>query len=608
MLDYKNDRLDYGERLIPPTGYRLSRAVVATYSLDLNTLLSIPVALFYSQTLEGLESGERVQLLEAIQRCPEVLRIYHQAGKIHVPRSQNRLYGLLEDCVVGVLPKSENSSFHPKVWVLRYEQEQGPARYRLIVLSRNLTYDRSWDIAASLDGDVSDEPQERNIPLVAFVRYLFDRQTFAGGEHFLDELSRAEFSPPHGFNGNFRFHPIGVGSYRNPVERQKGVRMVCVSPFVHDATLDRLSRNVSGERWLFGRKEELKRLKPEALKGFQAYSLTDLVVDGESLNGAEDGEGEPLEQNLHAKLFVFKLGERANRWFIGSANATKAAFERNVEFLLELRGAGNAVQLECLLDDLLGPERDARVFEPFVPPEAPVDTAAEEALDRRVRRLEFDLLHALKITRAELVRSPNGTNYDLMLAILSEGLALADLEVRVAPFNTDHAPEPLPRSGQAEFRFENINESNLSRFLQFEILHEKECQRAFLLKIEVDGMPAGRVGTIVRGIVSDPEKFFEYLRFLLSDGFDKDASADGDAIRGSGDEGGIGTWSVQSPIFEQLLVTASRRPKRLKDIDDLIVQLLDGEGQDGKEIVPQDFLAFWQAFRGVISQAVEAAT
>src|SRR4051812_21546948 len=146
MLDYKRNRLDYGEQLIPPTGYRLKRAVAATFSLDLNTLLSIPVALFYAQTLDWIEGGERVQLLEAIQRCPEVLRIYHQAGRIHVPRHQNRLYGLLEDCVVGVTPKDVDSSFHPKVWLLRYEPDLGPARYRLVVLSRNLTYDRSWDI------------------------------------------------------------------------------------------------------------------------------------------------------------------------------------------------------------------------------------------------------------------------------------------------------------------------------------------------------------------------------------------------------------------------------------------------------------------------------
>ena len=155
MLDYKKDRLDYGEMLIPPEGYTLTRAVAATYSLDLNTLLSIPIALFYAQTLEGIGSGERIQLLEAIKRCPDVLRVYHQQGRISVPKKHNRLYGLLESCVIGIPPNGVYSSFHPKVWVLRYEAEEAPTRYRVIVLSRNLTYDRSWDVATSLVGEVT---------------------------------------------------------------------------------------------------------------------------------------------------------------------------------------------------------------------------------------------------------------------------------------------------------------------------------------------------------------------------------------------------------------------------------------------------------------------
>ncbi len=93
MLDFKKDRLDYGAMLIPPSGYHLAKAVAATYTLDLNTLLSIPVALFFSQTMEGSFEHEKVQLLDAIQRCPDVLRIYHQRGKIHVPQKHNRLYG-----------------------------------------------------------------------------------------------------------------------------------------------------------------------------------------------------------------------------------------------------------------------------------------------------------------------------------------------------------------------------------------------------------------------------------------------------------------------------------------------------------------------------------
>ena len=607
MLDYKRNRLDYGEMLIPPQGYRLAKAIAATYSLDLNTLLSIPIALFYAQTLEGTGEGERIQLLEAIQRCPEVLRIYHQKGRIHVPRNQNRLYGLLEDCVVGVLPKSADSSFHPKVWILRYESDSGPVRYRLIVLSRNLTYDRSWDIAANLDGDVTETVQERNQPLVDFARYLLDHETFADAESFVEGLSRVEFSPPKGFNGNFRFHPIGIGKYRNPIQSQTGEGVICITPFVHDAAIAKLRQNVPEQRWLFGRREELRRLKQETLEGINTYCLSSVIVDGESISNSEDGDSEPLEQNLHAKLFIYKRKGRGNIWFVGSANATKAAFERNVEFLLEMRGSSDAVQFETILDDLLGPERDVGVFEPFQPNAEPVDEDTQQALEQRVRQLEFDLFDSLEVIRAELVQSENTRNFDLLLTLQPGGTVWTDLEVKLAPFNSDHTTQVLAPAGPTEFRFENINESNLSRFLRFEIYHNKELQRAFLMKIDIAGMPTSRISKIIKGIISDRDKFFEYLRFLLADDFDKEAGNGGNDGGNKPADDASGLWDVTSPIFEQLLITASRRPGRLKEIDGIIQQLMEGDEQDDKRVVPQEFLTLWEAFRGMISKVSETS-
>lgn len=606
MLDYKRNRLDYGEMLIPPQGYRLAKAIAATYSLDLNTLLSVPIALFYAQTMEGAGDGERIQLLEAIQRCPEVLRIYHQAGRIQVPRSHNRLYGLLEDCVIGVKPRSADSSFHPKVWILRYEPEAGPARYRLIVLSRNLTYDRSWDIAANLDGEVAGSPQDQNRPLVDFARYLLGHESFDGAEGFLDELSRTEFSPPKGFSGNFRFHPIGIDDYRNPIPAQTGEAVICVTPFVHDAAIGRLRERVPGQRWLFSRREELRRLKPETLAGTNTFCLSNLIVDGESISAGEDGGSDQLEQNLHAKLFIYKRPGRGNVWFVGSANATKAAFERNVEFLLELRSKGEAIRFESILDDLLGPERDLGVFEPFSPGAEPLDDDAEQALEQRVRRLEFDLLNSLAVVRAELVPSANTRNFDLLLTLRPGGEPWTDLEVRLAPFNSDLGTLALAPIGETEFRFENINESNLSRFLRFEILHDREPLRAFLMKIDIAGMPPSRVAKIIKGIISDRDKFFEYLRFLLADGFDKEAGNGDDGGKRSG-ENDSGIWDVKSPIFEQLLIAAARRPGRLREIDGIIRQLTEGEEQDQGRVVPPEFLTLWAAFRDTIPPAQEGA-
>ena len=39
------DRINYGESLMPPAGYRLERAVGTTYSLDFETLTAIAISL-----------------------------------------------------------------------------------------------------------------------------------------------------------------------------------------------------------------------------------------------------------------------------------------------------------------------------------------------------------------------------------------------------------------------------------------------------------------------------------------------------------------------------------------------------------------------------------
>ncbi|QDT15063.1 phospholipase D family protein [Alienimonas californiensis] len=606
MLDLRKHRVDYGEQLVPPDGYALARAVAATYSLDLDTLLSVPVALFFAQTLEGTGGGERVQLLDAIRRSAGVLRVYHQRGRVKVPPRQNRLYGLLEDCVVGVPTAGPFASFHPKVWVLQFEGEGGPTRYRLLVLSRNLTAERSWDLAATLEGEVGEKPEKWNAPLVDFVRYLAGRKTFEGADAFLDDLARVRFAPPKGFHA-VRFHPIGIGgSSRNPVGRQRGERVLCISPFVHEHALDGLRRNVTGDRRLFGRTEELRRLPAAALAGLQAYALSDLVVEGESRDDAEDGGGEAARQELHAKLFVYHTHGRASRWFLGSANATKAALEKNVEFLLELRGSGEAVGIDRLLDEMLGPDRAGGAFEEFAPPEEPAAAEGDAAAERAVRRLEFDLLESLEVARAAVVRSANGANYDLELTLIgADRLPLDGMDVSVGAFNSGLKRRPLGREPRVDLRFENVTEGHLSRFLEFEIARDGEPLRSFLKKIDVTGLPEGRVGVIVRGVVGDAGGFLEYLRFLLAEEFEKppaddrrrDGSTAGDADGSPRDR--------QAPILERLLVTASRRPGRLKEIDAVIKELCDaddgapGEGPGGP-VVPETFLAFWRSFRAAL--------
>ena len=48
------------------------------------------------------------------------------------------------------------------------------------------------------------------------------------------------------------------------------------------------------------------------------------------------------------------------------------------------------------------------------------------------------------------------------------------------------------------------------------------------MKIDIAGLPETRVSTILKAIISDRDKFYEYLRFLLADEFDKGDGDGGD--------------------------------------------------------------------------------
>lgn len=144
--------------------------------MNLLALLTAPLAF----TLMGLSEDEApqsvdpVRLLNALQRNADRIHLFCQIGRIQVPASHHPLYTFLESSVIQVKAKMQNCVFHPEVWVLRYVARGGEhqaVRYRVLCLSRNLTFDRSWDTALVLCGELRrDRPrQARMAPLSGFV-------------------------------------------------------------------------------------------------------------------------------------------------------------------------------------------------------------------------------------------------------------------------------------------------------------------------------------------------------------------------------------------------------------------------------------------------------
>lgn len=599
MLDCKNNRLDYGKLLRPPDGYQLDQAVATTYSADLQTLLSIPVALVYAQTLEGDISEARVQLLEAIREFSQRVLIYHQKGQLHVPKA-NSLHALIEDTLVPVLPKDAYTAFHPKVWLIRYVAKDGdePPLFRLIVLSRNPTFDRSWDVACSLDGVITTRLQKENVPLLEFFKFLDRLQPIPHSGKLFEELARVEFTPPDGF-GKLVFHPIGIAGYeQNPVQVQKCDRALVISRFLHSKALQSIRKNTDKELHVLSEKVDLLPIPISLREQFRSYYLSDLIIEGEYNDLAEDGDPDLQKQHLHAKLFIFRTIGKASRWFLGSANATEAAFRRNVEFMVELSSDAYEARTRRVLSNLVDADGTGAFIE--LPSDEEKQDPKAEARRKAVREFEYALLKAE--IEAHLETGTQQGTYDLLFRIVSPAFPkIADFTVTVKPFNIDVTPQALTSVASKSLRFSAISESYLSRFIHFSITGRDFPSRQFLVCVPITGLPSQRLDRIFRKMIDSQDKFFQYLRFLLAEEITKE-----ELLRVPTNEGGTGTdgdsMGFDFPLYEQLLIAASRAPSKLRAVDDVIKKLT----AEDSNVVPTDFLEFWESFLPLLPKPEKA--
>ena len=219
-----------------PAGYRIDHAVATTFTLDLTAAMLPPFA------IAGLDVGGRrsdpITLLQALRHASDKVDLFCQAGAIAVPRSED-LVAFLEPMVHQVTPG--NRLFHPKIWLLRFTAEGAPPRYRLLVLSRNLTHDNTWDIAVRLDSEsVADESQQTNEPLTALLRWLPDHVHHIDPERrgrlltLADEVAHVVWERPEDVK-RLTLHAIGLpgvicGIVPGLVEGQVDVRDGAVDP------------------------------------------------------------------------------------------------------------------------------------------------------------------------------------------------------------------------------------------------------------------------------------------------------------------------------------------------------------------------------------------
>jgi hypothetical protein len=428
------DRRHLFDALRPPDGYDVDVAIGTTYSLDLMALLAVPLAfaLFDWEDDSGKVTADPLALLEAARRYARKTHIFCQAGQIHLPRQRSPLFYELERVVKEVRAPNERGIFHPKVWVLRFTPaaKDDPVLYRVLCLSRNLTYDRSWDTVLRLDGELlnRDLAIAANHPLGDFIKTLpklmvrpADDELRKTVSKVQDEVRRVRFTLPAGIE-QVRFHPMGFEEAQDWWFPGRCDQLLAVAPFVDGISLKRFATKTQGKCKLVSRLEQLQELPADLLAKFTDvfYLHPDAseLEDSEATASNDDQEPEKPDvektdadtevlTGLHAKLYITDAGWKSSLW-TGSANATSAAFSRNVEFLVELVGKKSDIGVNAFLKRLKGQTCFADLLHKFEPQEIAVEKDAEaraaEKLAERVRAALLEL--SLKASVSLIPDSP----------------------------------------------------------------------------------------------------------------------------------------------------------------------------------------------------------
>ena len=191
--------------------------------------------------------------------------------------------------------------------MLEFEADDGPAIYRVLCLSRNLTFARAWDTCLCLEGRLTERQRGywRNKPFADLLLALpglatrpIPAKLREDLERMADTVRRVDFRPPRPF-ADFRVHDFGLRGRRGwPFTT--GGRILVVSPYLVGSTVRELVRN-HGLEVLISRPEAFEEVVRNAgREALPSVVSQKFCCDSEPRASALDGVGTPCRSYGYA--------------------------------------------------------------------------------------------------------------------------------------------------------------------------------------------------------------------------------------------------------------------------------------------------------------------
>lgn len=588
--------LIYGEQLVSD-GCQVIFAVGLTYSLDLEALLTVPLAFSDLGDLDSSVRRNPAYLLEGIRRASEKFVVFCNKGSIHVPQEARTIFSLMESSIVEVQNKDKKlRNFHPKLWLVKEKDSEGKTWLKLSVMSRNLTFSNCLDICCTLRGRImrnrSRKGTRKHQPLKKYLLWL---STYTIGKKAkriqelaeqLDYVEKFELESPfqsedksNNTEEGYTFHPFSFEEYdiqpqRSVKEALKADRILVVSPFIDAETL----------KWITSQKKNLQYQSANSIlitrKEFvtehifnlfeEVWVPNDTMIDNTTAN-----------IDLHAKMYLTHHTngpDTGYALYLGSANATCKAFNDNAEFLLQLKYKRTTKdRIKEILDEFTEGHK-------FIKMDAPNPEATEQ---RYVYDNEKILKKAMKcLKQAVVIKQDNGTLYSVEISV-RDGF---DKRIKIRPLQYQRINHSLAKL----VTFKDLDAYQLSEFYILSIPEEnKNGTLEIMIKVDTKGLPKERDEAIYQSVVTRKEELLDYVSFMLCENpllfISEQQIQKKDRQRTNNKQ----DYTTSMPLFENLLRVAVTNPTQIKEVIEFVNKMK-------QEIVPDELKQILTKFESTL--------
>lgn len=601
-----SERVIYSDILKPEDGFEIDFAICTTYSLDLAALFlsAISIAGFrYATSDETL--NDPLAILKSLRDIKDKFVVFCQDNRMIDSGKDNLLVGLLGKTIVKVHPKK--GSFHPKVWVVRMKNEN-EVRYRFACLSRNLTFDKSWDMAIVLDGTLEEKEKHDDLKrlisdLISMSKNQLDAAQQAKMVIIQKELPRVRFIPPDDFSDDINF--IYCSSEKSLFSRFRGLfnRVLVISPFITRNALERLSKKVYAPArnfFLISRKDELDALRKEEANTNKKTILAELarvLYLNDDYGFDEYGnEKEKVLHGLHAKVILAQHGHDVFV-FSGSANATSRGMEgNNYEFMVRLTCNRRDYYPQNIIER--GPLAGLTIAY-----DVKGQLPETDDLDRRLS----DELNHMKDTIIELCDSIEVEEKEGEYAcyLLFKETCNLNGEAFCWPLGSSEAQ--AIRIGKEDdskrMYLGKVDKAKISAFVAFTCavtIEGKTKKEKFVAKLPIINDPQGREELLLCYIVNDKEHFLRYILMLLGEITGVYHGQQSQPSKKDSHE----TFSTQDYILslsvEDLLECFARYPERFNKIENFVKDLRTHK--ESAQVIPEEFASVWNTFEQLLEE------